>query len=150
MPGLDRFRRLMAREDGYTLTEMLVVIGIIALIAAVLTPNLMQQMGRARLKAAQLQLDTVAADVELFRTDVGRYPTQAEGLSILITAPAGLEGWSGPYLKDAKMLNDPWGHPILYTLEGDGHSFHLESLGATGKPGGAGNARSLRSPAASS
>ena len=92
--------------DGYTLTEMLVVIGIICLIAAVLTPGLMGQLGRARVKAAELQLQTVASAVELFKSDVGRYPTAQEGLNALVTEPAGLEGWTGPYLKDSKALLD--------------------------------------------
>ena len=139
--------RLKDAEAGYTLTEMLVVIGIIALIAAVLTPNLMQQMGRARTKAAQLQLDTVAADVELFRTDVGRYPTAQEGLKILMKAPDSLEGWAGPYLKDAKALNDPWGRPIAYVVENNGLAFHVESLGPSGQAGGTGQMKALRSPA---
>lgn len=73
-------RRALNSSGGYTLTEMLVVIGIISLIAAVLTPGLMTQLSRARAKSAQLQLDTLASDVEMFRSDVGRYPTQQEGL----------------------------------------------------------------------
>jgi general secretion pathway protein G len=127
---------------------MLVVIGIIALIAAVLTPNLLGQLGRSRAKAAQLQLDTTAAAVEVFRTDVGRYPTQTEGLKALIAEPPSLSGWSGPYLRDSKSLADPWNDPLTYQLAGDGRSFVVSSLGADGKTGGAGLDRDLRSPAA--
>ena len=72
-------RRRLKGSDGYTLTEMLVVIGIIALIAAVLVPTLMGQMQRARAKAARVQIDNVASAVEMFRSDVGHYPTTAEG-----------------------------------------------------------------------
>jgi len=135
-------------EAGYTLTEMLVVIGIICLIAAVLTPSLMGQLGRARAKAAELELQTVASSVELFHTDVGRYPTQAEGLAALVTEPPGADGWSGPYLRDRKALMDPWNHPLIYKLDPDGEHFYVESLGADGKPGGTGIARDLREPAA--
>ena len=138
---------LEGADAGYTLTEMLVVIGIIALIAAVLTPNLMQQMNRARIKAAQLQLDTVASDVELFRSDTGRYPTEAEGLQALLHKPSAVEGWTGPYIKDGKMLADPWGHPIRYVMTRQGLSFRVESLGPTGKPGGVDADRPLQSPA---
>jgi general secretion pathway protein G len=133
-------------EDGYTLTEMLVVIGIICLIAAVLTPGILGQLGRARAKAAQLQLDTVASAVEMYRTDVGRYPTKEEGLNALVKEPGAIEGWTGPYLKDRKSLVDPWGRPVVYAADPDG-GFHVESLGADGKVGGSGADRDLRSPA---
>ena len=88
--------RLKGGDEGYTLTEMLVVIGIICLIAAVLTPNLMGQLGRARGKAAGLQLETMASAVEMFHSDVGRYPSEQEGLSALVKEPSGVDGWSGP------------------------------------------------------
>jgi general secretion pathway protein G len=133
-------------EAGYTLTEMLVVIAIIALIAAVLTPNLLGQLARSRAKAAQLQLDTTAAAVEVFRTDVGRYPTEAEGLQALVKDPGGAEGWSGPYLRDAKALSDPWNDPIAYKLTSDGRGFYVQSLGADGKAGGTGVNRDLKAP----
>ena len=142
-------RRLTGQDHdgGYTLTEMLVVIGIICLIAAVLTPNLMGQLGRARGKAAELELQTVAAAVETFRSDVGRYPTQTEGLNALIKAPDGVEGWSGPYLRDRKSLQDPWSRALVYKLDADGEHFYVESYGADGKPGGADLARDIRVPA---
>ena len=135
-------------DGGYTLTEMLVVIGIICLIAAVLTPALMGQLGHARAKAAQLQLDSTAAAVEVFKSDVGRYPTQAEGLNVLIHEPENTEGWTGPYIKDPKTLLDPWNNPIRYTIAPDGRSFYVQSYGADGKPGGSGVDRDLRAPAA--
>lgn len=136
--------RLRANE-GYTLTEMLVVIAIIALIAVVLTPQLMGQLSRARAKTAQLQLDTVASAVELFRSDVGRYPTAAEGLQALVSDP-GVDGWTGPYLKDPKAVNDPWNRPIAYSVDPSGNSFYVSSLGADGVQGGDGANRDLRSP----
>lgn len=147
MPNRIRQRRLSAADEGYTLTEMLVVIGIIALIAAVLTPNLLGQLGRSRAKAAQLQLDTTAAAVEVFRTDVGRYPTEEEGLQALVKDPGNLEGWSGPYVRDARALSDPWNDKMIYKLNAEGRSFYVQSLGADGKPGGSGLDRDLRSPA---
>ena len=139
--------RLKGGEEGYTLTEMLVVIGIICLIAAVLTPNLMGQLGRARGKAAGLQLETMASAVEMFHSDVGRYPTQQEGLSALVKEPSGVDGWSGPYVRDFKQLNDPWNHPLVYKLDASGEHFFVESLGADGKPGGSGLDKDLRVPA---
>jgi len=122
-------------EGGYTLTEMLVVIVIIALIAAVLTPSLLGQLGRARAKTAVLQLDTTTTSLDMFKDDVGRFPTQQEGLKALVADP-GIEGWLGPYLKSDKSLNDPWGHPIVYAVSDQGVSVTI--LGADGKPGGEG------------
>jgi len=144
-----RQRALSRADEGYTLTEMLVVIGIIALIAAVLTPNLLGQLGRSRAKAAQLQLETTAAALESFRSDVGRYPSEVEGLQALVQEPGNLQGWSGPYVRDAKALSDPWNDKIIYKLNPDGRSFYVESLGADGKSGGTGVNRDIRSPAAS-
>lgn len=148
MQDLYRRRSVRAGSDGgYTLTEMLVVIGIIGLIAAVLTPALIGQLGRARAKAAQLQLETVSAEVEMFQADVGRYPTQAEGLGALITEPIGAEGWTGPYMRDAKALKDPWGRSFRYSVGADGLGYLITSLGADGKEGGGGVNRDLRAPA---
>lgn len=138
----------MKRDDhGYTLTEMLVVIAIIGLIAAALTPAVFGQMNRARAKSAQLQVETVAAAVEAFRTDVGRYPTTDEGLKALTKDPGALEGWSGPYIRNDKALTDPWGHVLTYSAPTADTGFYVESLGADGKTGGTGLNRDLRAPA---
>jgi general secretion pathway protein G len=123
---------------------MLVVIAIIGLIAAVLTPSLMGQLGRARVKSAQLQLESIAAAVEMFHSDVDRYPTQGEGLKALLTEPADVEGWTGPYVKSASVLKDPWAHAILYRSSEDG--FEVVSLGSDGKVGGKGTKHDLVAP----
>jgi general secretion pathway protein G len=128
-----------ARGDGgYTLTEMLVVIAIICLIAAAITPGIIFQLNRARVKTGQLQVQTVAAAVESFHSDVGRFPTQEEGLSALLEAPsAGTDGWIGPYVRDKTALLDPWGRPLVYTYDDDSKTFTIKSLGPDGKSGGA-------------
>jgi len=124
---------------------MLVVIAIIGLIAAVLTPSLMGQLGRARVKSAQLQLESVAAAVEMFHSDVGRYPTAGEGLKALVDEPAEAEGWTGPYLKSASALKDPWAGAILYRPVDD-QGFEVVSLGSDRKVGGTGTKRDLVAP----
>jgi general secretion pathway protein G len=140
-----RRRRL---DEGYTLTEILVVMAVIGLIAAVLTPGLIGQLGRARVKTAQVQLETVAAAVEVFRSDVGRYPTEAEGLTALIAQPGEGEGWTGPYLKSAKALSDPWGRAIQYKSREDGLGFQVVSYGSDGRAEGQGLNKDLYAPAA--
>lgn len=141
-------RWLKGSEAGYTLVEMLVVIGVIALIAALLVPNLIGQMQRARAKAAQVQLENVASAVEMFRSDTGHYPKTEEGdLKALLNNGSGIEGWTGPYLKDAKTLNDPWSRPIEYKVATDQLSFTVTSLGADGKATGIGPNLDLVAPA---
>ena len=126
----------ISEDDGYTLTEMLVVILIISAIAAVLTPSLLGQLARAKAKTATLQMDSTQAALALFKDDVGRLPTDSEGLTVLINNP-GLEGWTGPYLKSIKATKDPWGHAIAYHITGTDEAT-LTCLGADGKPGGTG------------
>ena len=140
--------RDLRSDRGYTLTEMLVVIGIIGLIAAVLTPGLLGQLDRARAKTGQMQLETIAAGVEMFRSDVGRYPTKDEGLNALLAEPSGTSGWTGPYLKNAKLMQDPWNRPVSYDISADGQTFAVRSLGADGQVGGSGLNRDLQAPAA--
>jgi general secretion pathway protein G len=140
-------RRGLGRDDGYTLTEMLVVIAIIGVMAAVLTPGIIGQLGRARAKTAQVQLETVAAAVESFRSDVGRYPTNTEGLNALLSQPGDADGWTGPYVKGGKALSDPWGHAIQYQESDDLLTFQVTSLGADGRPDGQGMNKDLHAPA---
>ncbi len=139
--------KLSGNEHGYTLTEILVVMAIIGLIAAVLTPGLVGQLGRARAKTGQMQLETVAAAVEMFRADVGRYPTKAEGLGALVAEPGAADGWTGPYIKGSKVLKDPWGHDVAYEANEDGNTFTVTSYGADGKAQGVGLDKDLQAPA---
>lgn len=139
--------RPLGGAEGYTLTEILVVMAIIGLLAAVLTPGLIGQLGRARLKTAQVQLETIAAGVEMFRADVGRYPTQSEGLNALLAPPSNVDGWTGPYIKGGKSLQDPWGNKITYQSGADGLGFLVTSLGADGRVDGQGQNRDLQAPA---
>lgn len=135
------------REGGYTLTEILVVMAVIGLIAAALTPGLVGQLGRSRSKTAQVQVETVAAAVEMFRADVGRYPSQAEGLQVLMSQPGGTEGWVGPYVKNERSLSDPWGNRMDYKTTEDGRAFTVTSFGADGQANGDGLNRDLTAPA---
>ena len=115
---------------------MLVVIAIIGLIAAVVIPQTIGQLGKAQSRAAKLQVQSIAAALELFQGDNGRYPTQQEGLTALLVHPAGLENWNGPYLHSKDQLKDPWGNPYRYTVNGQAVS--VGSLGADNKEGGEG------------
>jgi general secretion pathway protein G len=146
MAGLPSNRKTKERRRddraGYTLTEMLVVVAIIGLISAVVIPQTIGQLGKAQSRATKLQAQSVAAAVELFSGDNGRFPTQEEGLAVLVDHPAGLDSWTGPYLRTKDQLKDSWGRPFIYKL-GDGGAFSISTLGADNKPGGEGADRDI-------
>lgn len=134
-------RRSRQAMPGYTLTEMLVVVAIIGLISAVVIPQTIGQLGKAQNRTAKLQAQSIAAAVEVFQGDNGRLPTEEEGLQALVTRPAGLDSWTGPYIRTPAQLKDSWGRPFIYKPDGSG--FTIGSLGADGKPGGEGADRDI-------
>jgi len=139
------FRRTTSdlRTSGVTILEILVVLTIIALIAAVVAPRLMGYLDRAKSETAALQIDQIGNAVQLFYIDVGRYPSEAEGLSVLFSAPPGDSDWRGPYLPSNDALTDPWGRPYLYSEPGESGALSIESLGRDGTRGGSGEVADL-------
>jgi general secretion pathway protein G len=115
--------------SGYTLVELLVVLTILGLLAALAAPQMIKYMEHGQRAAAATQSATLTASLHLFRADVGRYPTTAEGLDVLLAPPADAENWSGPYVKSASALNDPWGHRFIYRSPGTRGEFDLLSAG---------------------
>lgn len=130
-------RRIPSRQGGFTLIELLVVLAILALLAGLVGPRVLDQLGGAKSKTAALQIHEIEQALDLYKLDVGRYPTDQEGLEALVKKPAGANGWNGPYLKKG-LPNDPWGRPYLYKNPGRHGSPDVYSLGADGKPGGEG------------
>ena len=126
------------KEGGFTLLELLVVLAILGLLAALVAPQVLKYLGRAKSDSAQIQIQNIAGTLDLFRLDVGRYPTNAEGLAALVQRPSGLESWNGPYMKDKSVPKDPWGHPYTYKIPGEHGEYDLYSLGADDQPGGTG------------
>ncbi|MBT9446200.1 MAG: type II secretion system major pseudopilin GspG [Hyphomonadaceae bacterium] len=128
-----------ATKAGYTLTELLVVLLILGLLAAALTPITIDQMNRAKARAAKLQMEGLASALALFVADVGRAPTDQEGLNALVVQPLGAEAWAGPYVRAADRLIDPWNRRYVLTTPGaNGATFSIKSLGADGIDGGKG------------
>lgn len=127
-----------AREAGFTLMEMLVVLVLIGLIAAVAVPQVMRMFEGAKTKAVKIQLQTVGQALSFYQIDNGAYPDRRQGIGALWEAPEGLDSWAGPYVRRAEQLTDPWGRPLLYTPLGGRDGFELVSLGADGQEGGRG------------
>lgn len=129
-------------EVGFTLLEMLIVIGIIALLAALTTPQLLKYLGRAKADTAQTQLIYLANALDFYYLDVGSFPTTSEGLESLLEKPASAATWDGPYLKNKVGLIDPWGTPYAYEYSGTALP-KISSLGADGIAGGEGDSKDL-------
>ena len=134
------FCPLRRSDDGFTLLEMLVVLAIMGLLAAIIAPQVLKYLGSSRAQTAKVQIQNIDAALQLFRLDVGHFPTQQEGLPALVTAPRGEAGWNGPYLQKSSALNDPWGAPYLYASPGKHGEIDVYSLGSDKAPGGSGEA----------
>lgn len=128
-------------HSGFTLIEMLVVLVIIGMLAGLVGPKLFGRVDSSKVKTAEVQVKMFKGSLETFRLDVGRFPTPAEGLLALNTAPSEERAkarWRGPYL-DQEVPMDPWGNPYVYSLPGTNNQpFALYSLGGDGKRGGEG------------
>ena len=136
---LPRGRRGTARRSGFTLIEVLVVMIILTILAAVVVPRVIGRTEDARRARAVSDIESFGTALDMYKTDNGEYPTTEEGLQALRVAPTSAKSWNGPYLKKA-LAPDPWGNDYIYTSPGEHNpdSYDLSSLGADGQPGGDG------------
>lgn len=118
---------------------MLIVLSIIGLIAALVGPRLFAQLDKSKAVAARVQIKSLKAALSTMQLDIGRYPTEQEGLDLLVRPGDRPANWSGPYLS-GDLPADPWGRPYLYTTPAADEEPRVSTLGSDGKPGGSGNA----------
>jgi general secretion pathway protein G len=129
-------------QAGFTLIEVMVVIAVIAMLAALVGPNVFRNVGTARDATARSQIELLGAALDSYRLDNGRYPTTDQGLQALRTEPTlspAPGNWQGPYLR-REVPEDPWGNPYIYLAPGQVNptGYDLLSLGADGELGGEG------------
>ena len=128
-------------SHGFTLIEIMVVVVIMGVLAALLVPRLMGRTDDARIIAAKQDIATLMQALKLYRLDNQRYPTNEQGLQALVSKPVGgpvPPNWKvGGYLD--RLNKDPWGNPYAYQSPGTHAEVDVYSLGADGKPGGTGN-----------
>jgi len=129
--------KVRRKEKGFTFFEILVVVTIIGLLAALVGPRLWNRISGAKLSAAKAQIELFGTALDALRLDTGRYPTTEEGFKALREKPSGLETWQGPYLPK-EIPNDPWGKPYVYKCPGDHGDYDIISYGADFVEGGDG------------
>lgn len=130
-------------RNGFTLLELLVVLAILGLLYAIVGPQVIKYLGSSKSETAAVQVKNIDAAMKLLRLDAGRYPTTQEGLQALVTQPAGMTSWRGPYLPNASALADPWANPYRYANPGKHGEIDVYSLGNDNAEGGTGEAKDL-------
>jgi general secretion pathway protein G len=131
-------QRRRRSQAGLTLIEMLVVVTIIAVFAAVVGPKMLQKADVAKQVGARQQISNIGTALGMYKLDTSMFPTTEQGLNALRVKPEGVNGWGGPYLPQ-DVPTDPWGRPYVYKYPGEhGDEPDIISLGADGQPGGTG------------
>jgi len=132
-------------EHGFTLVELLVVMAILVLLASVVAPRVIGYLGSSRVKAAKIQIESLATSLELYRLDTGAYPATSQGLGALMVRPPNISNWNGPYLRGNVTPTDPWGAAYHYRSPGQVNAYDIFSLGADGKQSGEGENQDIKS-----
>jgi general secretion pathway protein G len=127
-----------SRARGMTLIEILVVLVLIGIVLGIVGGNFIGKGEKAKADAAKIEIGQIGQTLDLYKLEIGRYPTTQEGLQALIAAPAGVTNWNGPYWKKSTVPKDPWGNEYKYTSPGQSAPYEILSLGADGKEGGEG------------
>ena len=133
------------KQSGMTMMELLAVLVIIGVVMGVVGGKFFGQAEEAKRKAAKIEINQIGQSLDLFKLEVGRYPTTSEGLQALITAPAGVTNWNGPYWKNGAVPTDPWKNEYKYASPGQHGAYDIVSMGPDGKEGGDGDNKDITS-----
>ena len=147
LPWKRRRRAAAIAQAGFTLLEILVVITIIALIMGLVGPRVLNFLAESKVKAAKIQIESLASALDLYFLDTGQYPSNSQGLFVLVRKDSSAIGWNGPYLKGSAVPLDPWGKPYIYRSPGENGAYDIISFGADRQEGGTGVAADIISSA---
>jgi len=143
---MTEFQKRRAAAAGMTLIEILVVLVLIGVVLGIVGGNFIGKGEKAKADAPRIEIGQISQTHDLYKLEVGRYPTTQEGLQALITAPAGVTNWNGPYWKRNTVPKDPWGNEYKYTSPAaNGAPYEVVSYGADGKEGGEGPNKDISS-----
>jgi len=131
----------------------MVVLLILAMLATIAAPRVTKYLRKAKTETAKIQVEALSAAIDSFHLDMGRFPTQEEGLKALVDPPVAsssasgganvAKNWDGPYIKKRESLLDPWGQPYRYRQPGQRGDYDIYTLGADNKEGGEGDATDI-------
>ena len=125
-------------QAGFTLIELLVVLVILGLLGGLVGPRLFSNVDKAKADTTKNQIENLGAALDMYRLEVGRYPSSSEGLAALVDNPGGVERWNGPYLRKKVIPKDGWEQEYVYRSPGEHGGYDLISYGADQSPGGDG------------
>lgn len=126
------------KQSGFTLLELLVVIGIIAMLVGLVGPQVIKHLGASKTKTARIQIEELVSALDMYKLDTGQYPTSTQGLESLVVSPSEALNWNGPYLRKDKVPLDPWNNAYRYDIPGSHGDFDLYSFGLDKQEGGQG------------
>ena len=138
-------RSVPGGERGMTLIEILVVLVLIGIVLGIVGGNFIGKGEKAKADAAKIEIGQIGQTLDLYKLEIGRYPTTQEGLQALVAAPAGVTNWNGPYWKKPSVPKDPWGSEYKYTSPATNAPYEIISLGADGREGGEGPNKDISS-----
>jgi general secretion pathway protein G len=133
---------------GLYLRVGLLILGGLGLLIGLVAPAALRQLGGARVSVAKQEVERLGSVLDLYKLDVGSYPTTEQGLAALVTKPPDVENWHGPYLKGNQNPHVPWNHPWIYRSpsERPGHDYDLCSAGPDGQGTGPGQGDAICNP----